>query len=321
MNASRRGISLIELLCVVAIIALLIALMVPAIQGAREGAARAQCVNNMRQIGTSFQLQVTMKNKKMSAGSWIPTLLPDMEKQESQLWCPNDVKTPSGAGGSSAQAYMRTRNRTYSQYGGSNAIPFDTNGPRVQIATGPLKLYEDRPAVPYTKPSPESYVLGFEQTDSWDWDDMYVLVEPQPGGSKVTCLGGTFWLASGQNTMGYVFDLLGPDKQVIQADFKPGSTAIVPSAVKCSYGMNSRVAQMSGDDNHCIVLVEYRKSYADVAGPNAADFWPEQAAARHRGRLNVLYYDGHIESKSMTEIDPRQTTIQQQLWRSRSDVP
>jgi prepilin-type N-terminal cleavage/methylation domain-containing protein/prepilin-type processing-associated H-X9-DG protein len=48
---ARRGFTLIELLVVIAIIAVLIALLLPAVQAAREAARRAQCVNNMKQIG------------------------------------------------------------------------------------------------------------------------------------------------------------------------------------------------------------------------------------------------------------------------------
>ncbi len=47
----KRGFTLIELLVVIAIIAVLIALLLPAVQAAREAARRAQCVNNLKQIG------------------------------------------------------------------------------------------------------------------------------------------------------------------------------------------------------------------------------------------------------------------------------
>ena len=48
---TRRGFTLIELLVVIAIIAVLIALLLPAVQAAREAARRAQCVNNLKQLG------------------------------------------------------------------------------------------------------------------------------------------------------------------------------------------------------------------------------------------------------------------------------
>ena len=51
MSQRRRGFTLIELLVVIAIIAVLIALLLPAVQAAREAARRAQCMNNLKQLG------------------------------------------------------------------------------------------------------------------------------------------------------------------------------------------------------------------------------------------------------------------------------
>jgi prepilin-type N-terminal cleavage/methylation domain-containing protein/prepilin-type processing-associated H-X9-DG protein len=67
MPYRRRGFTLIELLVVIAIIAVLIALLLPAVQAAREAARRAQCVNNLKQLG------LALANYHDTIGSYPPT--------------------------------------------------------------------------------------------------------------------------------------------------------------------------------------------------------------------------------------------------------
>jgi prepilin-type N-terminal cleavage/methylation domain-containing protein/prepilin-type processing-associated H-X9-DG protein len=74
---TRRGFTLIELLVVVTIIAVLIALLLPAVQAAREAARRAQCANNLKQLGLAAHNYVSSNNVFPAQSSW-PTSGPNL---------------------------------------------------------------------------------------------------------------------------------------------------------------------------------------------------------------------------------------------------
>ena len=97
MNGRRRGFTLIELATVVAIISVLIALLLPSVQAAREQARRTQCVNNLVQLGVALA-SYEASNRVLPPGvidttdpvddsptgyrfGWIARILPHLERR------------------------------------------------------------------------------------------------------------------------------------------------------------------------------------------------------------------------------------------------
>ncbi len=105
----RRGFTLVELLVVIAIIGVLVALLLPAVQAAREAARRTQCQNNVKQLGLALQnyhaafntfppsakFDAAIGNPERSTvhyENWVIATLPFMEQQT--LYASFDLKKP-----------------------------------------------------------------------------------------------------------------------------------------------------------------------------------------------------------------------------------
>jgi prepilin-type N-terminal cleavage/methylation domain-containing protein/prepilin-type processing-associated H-X9-DG protein len=132
--ANRKGFTLIELLVVIAIIAILIALLVPAVQKAREAAARTRCVNNLKQIGLALQAYHG-EYKHFPAGyyssgtfvytGWQLQLLPDLDQVP--MWELCNTYLTENVGGTDSTAYPAVDFMMQVFVCPSNTRPLDMN--------------------------------------------------------------------------------------------------------------------------------------------------------------------------------------------------
>jgi len=192
-RGSLRGFTLIELLVVIAIIAVLIALLLPAVQAAREAARRAQCTNNLKQLGLAVHNYHSQQNCLPSSSMFLgPTL--DMGWGWNASWAvfmlPNLEQTPL------YNAYNFSVNGDASNAGLANTTVVYS---AIVSFTCPSESQKTRPDPPY---APTNYVAnhgGPGVVRMWSGTVVEFLTCSVIGDKINGWTPGTFWWSADSN--------------------------------------------------------------------------------------------------------------------------
>jgi prepilin-type N-terminal cleavage/methylation domain-containing protein/prepilin-type processing-associated H-X9-DG protein len=270
----RAGFTLIELLVVIAIIAVLIGLLLPAVQKVREAAARSQCINNLKQVGLALQsYHDTAKqfppgyvsgvdgagNDTGPGWGWAAHVLPQMEQDN--LFRRIDLKQPIEAGANSQPRVVIVK---------SFLCPSDT-APQEAFPVGPRSSTGQLTSTTCTV-APANYVGSFGIGEPGvDGDGIFyrnsaVRIGDVTDGTSSTLMAGERSFRFAEAT--WVGAVTGAHHAPA-----PGSNLAYTEPVAANY-----------------VLAHTGETYQGPAYPQETNHF----SARHTGGGNFVFADGHV---------------------------
>jgi prepilin-type N-terminal cleavage/methylation domain-containing protein/prepilin-type processing-associated H-X9-DG protein len=300
-----RGFTLIELLVVIAIIAVLIALLLPAVQAAREAARRAQCVNNLKQLGLAMHNYETA-NLSFPQGGYF-----DPNNQAYSPWMHGfligllpffEQSTLYNAFNSSIRYYRSDLNSNVTVHGAKLSILCCPSDPTV--LAGNATYTANIPGIP-----PYTAGLTNYRGVSGPWPN------PPRGGSGVPNVIGQGppmpgnpqpdpnWAAEYANAMGIIY----MTSNVKISDITDGTS----NTVMIGEAVFGRLSQTDQNCWHWYTAGNYGdsmqtnmyppnpdkadESFTDSTLTNGANVFINSASSNHPGGVNFAFCDGSVK--------------------------
>ncbi len=287
-SVSRGGFTLIELLVVIAIIAILIALLLPAVQKVREAANRIACQNNLKQIGVALHTYHEAHNKLPVGGithgnccstksktTWAIELLPYLDLKNLYDRYDQDV-------------HNEDQDTIRKEYVGIYVCPSDDTGPfepdQPESGPGNSLLY-----------MPGSYRAVSGKSDGCGWYDSHQFkCLPLSWRGPLHTVWESEWNL-GQEKLGQISGADGTSTTLMVGEMTTRShprRRTFWAYTYTSYNQSSTLAQsrtIIGDFDRCV----------DIGGPGGSNSCKRGWGSFHPDIINFVMCDGHVRTISI----------------------